>query len=230
MSFMNCRILGLIPARGGSKGIPRKNLVELSRKPLISYTIQAAKNSRYIDDVFVSTEDKEIATLSRSFGVEIIDRPKTLAGDNIPSLRVIEHAIDYLAKKGFLYDVIVLLQPTSPLRNSHHIDEALSLFFKSHFDSVVSVCQSHYLLWKRVDHRLLPVNHSVKKRVRRQDMPREFFENGAIYITTCKLILRDKKILGGRIGLYIMDKKCSVDIDDKFDLWLCEKIMADNKK
>ena len=137
-----CRIVGIIPARGGSKGIPRKNIKLMLGKPLIQHTIEAALASKRIDEVYVSTEDYEIASISESLGTQIIDRPEELAGDNVSTFDVMKHAEETLNSP----DVLVVLQPTSPLRNAQEIDKAISLL-EPDVDTVVGVCELKKYQW-----------------------------------------------------------------------------------
>ena len=134
-------IIALIPARGGSKGIPKKNIKNLRGKPLISYSIGSAKKTKYINKVVVSTEDKEIAEISREYDAEIIERPEELAEDESSTIDTILHALEVLRAENYNPDIIILLQPTSPLRNAEDIDSAIELFLNSDCESVVSVCE-----------------------------------------------------------------------------------------
>lgn len=142
--YKNKTFLAIIPARGGSKRLPRKNVLDLCGKPLITWSIEAGLNSKYIDKVVVSSDDDEILEISRKFGAETIKRPDELASDTATTFDAIKHTIDNLEK----YDYIVLLQPTSPLRDQKHIDEAIELLVEKNADAVVSVCEmDHSPLW-----------------------------------------------------------------------------------
>ena len=223
---MKNKILAIIPARGGSKGIPRKNIRLLAGKPLIAYSIEAAVKSRYIDRVIVSTEDEEITEISKKYGAEVIERPMELATDTAPTEPVLEHVVKLLKEhEDYRTDIIVLLQPTSPLRNSNHIDEALDIFLNNDYDTLLSVCPSHAFIWKIGEAGAYPINYDFKNRPRRQDKEPEYKENGAIYITTYETLMRNQNRLGGKIGLYIMPEECSVEIDTAFDFYLCEHII-----
>ena len=225
--FGKPNILAIIPARGGSKGIPRKNIRPLCGKPLIAYTIEAALDSKYIDRVVVSTEDEEIAGVAREYGAEVIERPPELADDFAPTEPSLEHVARYMEEiEGYRTDVMVLLQPTSPLRNSQHIDEALKTFFTSKYDSLLSVCLSHIFLWKLDNGEPLPLNYDFQNRPRRQDKQPEYRENGAIYITKCDILMSEHNRLGGKIGLCIMPAEDSWEIDTEFDFWLCEQLIT----
>lgn len=223
---MKTKILAIIPARGGSKGIPRKNVRLLAGKPLISYTIEASLRSRYINRTIVSTEDNEIASISKELGTEIIHRPEILASDTASTESVIEHVLEYLHEKENYYpDILVLLQPTSPLRNTRHIDEALDVIIHGKYDSLLSVCLSYTFIWKKKRDCAFPINYDFKHRPRRQDKENEYKENGAIYITTFDSFMNHKNRLWGKIGLYVMPEEYSIEIDTDLDFWLCEQII-----
>jgi len=220
-------IIAIIPARGGSKGILRKNIRLLCGKPLIAYTITAALRSKYIDRVVVSTDDEEIARIAKEYGAEVLSRPVELASDSAPTEPVLEHVFKYLKEtEHYEADVIALLQPTSPLRNSQHIDEALETFFTNKYDSLLSVCPSAAFLWRVDDQRLHPLNYDFKDRPRRQDREPEYRENGAVYIAKDHILMNEHNRLGGRIGLYVMSEESSWEIDSEFDFWLCEQLIT----
>ena len=226
----NKKIIAIIPARGGSKGIPRKNIKILASKPLIAWTIEAAKNSKYLDRVIVSTEDEEIAEISKKYGAEVVERPEELATDASPTGSVIEQVIAYLEQnESYNPDAIVLLQPTSPLRFAHHIGEAVKTFLEGGYDSLVGVSPSHVFIWRMEEEGALPVNYDFKKRKRRQDAKPEYKENGAIYIFKKQNFMEEKTIPCGRVGLSIMPVENSFEIDDEFDFWLCEEIIKRNR-
>lgn len=224
----NKKIIAIIPARGGSKGIPRKNIKFLAGKPLIAWTIESALKSRNIDRVIVSTDDEKIAGISKRYGAEVIKRPKKLATDRARMIGTIFHVLSVLKKENL--DIVVLLQPTSPLRTSLHIDEAIDKFFKEKYDSLLSSCPSHAFIWRVKKGRAAPVNYNFKKRQRRQDINPEYKENGAIYILERKNLIKKQTIPNGKIGLYVMPEENSVEIDTKFDFWLCEVIIKNYVK
>ena len=220
------KIIAVIPARGGSKEIPRKNVKILAGKPLIAWTIDAAKKSKYLDRVIVSTEDREIAEMSKKYGAEAIKRPEELAGDNVLIWPVLTQLINYLEKKeNYKPDIIVLLQPTSPLRFTNHIDESIETLLEGDCDSLVSACPFHYYIWRRKEEEAFPVNYDFRKRQVRQETTPEYRENGAIYIMKKKTFMKEKTIPCGKVGLSIMPVENSFEIDDDFDFWLCETIM-----
>ena len=224
-------ILALIPARGGSKGLPRKNIASLLGKPLIAWTISEALSSKYLDGVIVSTEDEEIARIAKKYGAEIpFKRPKHLACDTSKGIDVVLHAIDWFNKKGNRYDLLMLLQPTSPLRTVEDIDRAVEYFFAKQGDVVVSVCEAeHSPLWTNI----LPDDMCMQKFINlkssglnRQDLPKHYRLNGAIYLSFCDHLQRNKSFFGKGTFAYIMPQESSVDIDSNFDFNLAEFILS----
>ena len=218
------KVLGIIPARGGSKGIKDKNKKLLLGKPLIQYTLESALKSD-LNHIVVSTDDEEISQISKSFKVQVIIRPKELSGDLVPTLPVLQHVYAQMNSK---FDAIMTLQPTSPFRNTHHINESISLFKDYRkADSLVSVV--------KVPHNFTPDSLMEKKNdwlkhrkgnevLRRQDKPLLYARNGAaIYITKAHRLT--DFIIGGNILAYEMSKIESIDIDDSEDWELSELIM-----
>lgn len=217
-------IIALIPARGGSKGLPRKNIKSLAGKPLIEWTIEAAKQSRFIDRVIVSTDDEEIQQISLMAGAEVpFLRPAHLAKDETPGIAPVVHAIEQLPEA----DIIVMLQPTSPLRTVEQIDEAISEFVNQRAQLLVSVTPStkppHWQYELSPENRLLM--NEAPMLLRRQDAPRYYSLNGAIYIATVEKIVETEKFLTSETVAYLMDKESSFDIDDELDFYVCEQLM-----
>jgi len=224
--YKNRRFLAIIPARGGSKRLPRKNILDLNGKPLIGYTIEAGLNAKYIDKIVVSSDNKEILELSKTFGSEIILRPDYLANDTATTFDAIKHTIQNFEE----YDYIVLLQPTSPLRNSKHIEEAIELLNKKDADAIVSVCEmEHSPLWSNSLDESLSMQGFLKDEVlnkRSQDLETYYRLNGAIYICkTEKLLEEESFLLKNNIFAYIMSRKCSIDIDEKIDFDMANLLM-----
>lgn len=221
--------VALIPARGGSKGLKRKNIIDLAGSPLIAYSIQSALECNLIDRVIVSTDDEEIARTSVDFGAEVpFIRPDYLSNDTAKSIDVISHAIRKLEEEGTTVDNIVLLQPTSPLRTSEHITEALTLFFEKGRSPVVSVAeaQTHpFIVKKVVDQKLEDFVSDKPAITRRQDFEKLFQLNGAIYATTKEMVLEKNTIYDEVVYPYYMDKLSSVDIDDEYDLVYAETLL-----
>jgi len=232
------KIVAIIPARGGSKSVPKKNIQPLAGKPLIYYTINAALKSRYLDRVIVSTDDEEIARVSRSFGAEIpFMRPKELAGDKVPDIPVIKQAVDYLEKnEDYFPEVIVFLRPTSPLRTTKDIDDAIKKFLSIRCDSVRTICQVDYPpFWmkKLVGDRLLPFIKSEYEYVRRQDVPKVYKGNGEVEVIRADVIRKarnNNQMYGEDIRAIIMDQKRSIDIDTGFDFIIAERFMKERKQ
>jgi len=228
-------ILGLIPARGGSKSIPHKNIVLLAGKPMLAYTCEAALQSAHINRVVLSTDDPAIAEVGRACGIEVpFMRPDELARDDTPSLAVAQHAISWLKQHADWHtDILVLLQPTSPLRRAKHIDEALEIMFQQNADTVVSVVEvphrySPYSIMGLKDGKLqdfwtapLPFD-----RYRRQDMPTFYARNGpSVLVTKSDVVLRGESFYGENIYPYIMEERVSIDIDMSLDLLIAEVIL-----
>ena len=223
-------ILVVIPARSGSKGIPGKNIKKLHGKPLINYTIEAAKEIFENSQVIVSTDDKEIAKIAASHGANIpFLRPKELAQDDSSTRDVILHLVDYFERKKSMPSVIVLLQVTSPLRNSKHLNEALDLFFHKDCDMVVSVTESktspYFNLYEENKEGYLQKSKDGAF-TRRQDVPPVYEYNGAIYIFKTKSIVESEMKDFEKITKYVMSKNDSVDIDDEVDWKIAEYILT----
>lgn len=219
------RVLAIIPARGGSKGIKNKNIIDLCGKPLIAYTIDAAKKSRYVDDIIVSTDDEKIAAVAKECGAEVpFMRPEELATDSAKTIDAVVSAVDMLKERGRSYDVLLLLQTTQPLRTETDIDQSLELYIKNNCQSLVSVSpvDDHPLLIRYMDEnkdmqKLLDLNSTC----RRQDMPPYYKINGCIYINAISEIRPDLSFADNKIP-YFMPKERSVDIDEPLDLMIAE--------
>jgi CMP-N-acetylneuraminic acid synthetase len=232
-------VLGLIPARGGSKSIPHKNIALLAGRPLLVYTCEAALGSRRLTRVLLSTDDEEIAQVGRDCGVEVpFLRPLELARDDTPSLPVAQHAVRWLMEhEGWAADVLVLLQPTSPLRQARHIDEALERMEQADADTVVSVVEvphrfNPYTLMELREGRLqdfwrepLPFD-----RFRRQNLPVLYARNGpAVLASRVAVMFEYQSFYGQRVIPYVMGEEESVDIDTPFDLRLAEWLITDHR-
>lgn len=217
MSTGRC-FLGLIPARGGSKGIPRKNLVSVAGKPLLAYSVEAALGSRHLDRVLLSTDDEEIAEVGRRLGLKVpFLRPTELASDDAPMMAVIRHAVGMLeSAEGYRPTAVVLLQPTSPLRTAAHIDAAIELFEKENADSVVSVSEPMEHPYDMVVFRngSMELLFSLQERSRgRQTYPEIMFVNGALYVVKTEWLLKAEHPWGGRTLPFLMNPLDSIDID-----------------
>lgn len=210
----------MIPARGGSKGIKNKNIISLCGKPLISYTIVAAKESRYVDSVIVSTDSEKIAEIAISFGASVpFFRPAALALDTSTTVEAVCHAVKTLAEGGDRYDVLVLLQPTSPLRTWEDIDGALEKFEREGLPvaSVSKAKESPILLRKLTGEIQMESLLGLPSTVRRQDMPSIYRINGSIYINAVSS-LDENTSFNDNVCPYVMEESHSVDIDDYLDL------------
>lgn len=220
------KILSVIPARGGSKDIRLKNLKLLNGKRLLDYSVEASLKSKLINRTIVSSDNYKILQRAEKLGSETIKRPKQLATDSASIESTIEHCLNHLKRKeDYTPDIIVLLQNTSPLRTVKHIDEAIKLFLKSKYDSMLSSYRSHRFLWKIKHKRMIPVNYNPKKRPNRQQFSNQFIENGAIYITKYKAFKKSKCRISGKIGLYEMPEESSIEIDTKLDLMKANQII-----
>jgi CMP-N-acetylneuraminic acid synthetase len=228
--FKDKTFLAVIPARGGSKRLPRKNVLDLAGKPLIAWTIEAAKNSKYIDHFVVSTDDQEISDVSKKYGAEVLTRPGELATDTASSVDVVLHAI---ASQNQPYDYVILLQPTSPLRTAQHIDEAIELFFEKNANAVISVCETdHSPLWANTlpdDGNMDDFIREEVKGKRSQDLPAYYRLNGAVYIADTVSVVKEKSFYPEKTYSYVMEKSVSVDVDHRFDFKLVEVILSSAK-
>lgn len=217
----NKKVLCIIPARGGSKGIPRKNIIEIDDKPLVAYSIECAKESRYIDSVVVSTDDEEIASISKAWGAEVpFLRPKELAHDTSKTIEAVLFTVDELQKRTCIFDILVLLQPTQPLRTAVQVDEAIRLFMEKQEDVVsLSAVSEHPVLMRKLDETTQNVKPllSQNSTVRRQDMEKFFIVNGAIYVNGIQNLSKETSFNDNPIG-YVMNESITVDIDDELDL------------
>lgn len=223
--FKNSKILALIPARGGSKGIKGKNIIPLGGKPLISYSIQSALESKYVDDVVVSTDSKEIAEIAQKYGAQIpFMRPSELAGDSIKTIDVVIHAIQQMKSKGCCYDTLLLLQPTQPLRTAGDIDGAIRLFYEKGCCGLASVSpvDDHPILIRSLsDNGILTPLLDRNSTCRRQDMPVFYKINGCVYLNSIDEINVNTSFNDNPIG-YVMKRTHSVDIDERKDLCVAE--------
>jgi len=216
-------ILAIIPARSGSKGVPRKNIKDLNGKPLIAYTIEAAKHSKYIDKVIVSTEDIEIKDVAIKFGGYVpFLRPNELATDSSPSIDAILYTINKLKQEyDYFPKYICLLQCTSPLRTAKHIDEAFLKLQQTNMDAVVSVCEAEVNpYWSNIfkGDKLEYFLEKGKTITRRQELPDIYRMNGAIYIIKTDVLMETKTFEPENLTGYIMDDISSIDIDTFLDL------------
>lgn len=220
------KIIAIILARGGSKGIPKKNIIDFCGKPLIGWSILQAIKTKGISDVWVSSDSKEILNIAKKFGAKQIIRPKKLATSKVSGEEAYIHAIKYIQKKFYEPDLIVAIQATSPIRESKDIELALKQFNQNNYDSLFSCCLAEDLfLWKKNKNNFSSVNYDYRKRPRRQDFKNYFIENGSFYIFRPNLISKGKNRIGGKIGIHIMESWKLFEIDEVSDLKFCEMIM-----
>ena len=197
--------VAIIPARAGSKEVKNKNIININGHPLIAYSIEAAKKSKFIKIFFVTTDGEKIAKISKIYGAEVIKRPKSLAGSIIMPDASVVHAINYIEKNTNInFENVVFLQPTSPLRKGSDIDNAIRLFKKNNTDSLFSSVDMHVSMWKIKKNKANPL-YNYKNRIRRQDAGKHVVENGSIYITKKNLFKKYKNRLAGNIATYMMD-------------------------
>jgi len=228
------KILAIIPARGGSKGVPRKNVRPLGGKPMIGWTIDAAKQSKRITDIIVTTDDQEINDVSCAFGARVIDRPAALAQDNSTTADAIHHALSVLAAEGYVPDLLILLQCTTPFRTTESIDGAIDSYLAqaAQYESLLSVAHEEYPpYWLKniagsgelTD--FLPYNKA--QYARRQDFPPVYKLNGAIYITPTERFTANNGFASAKQLAYVMNARESVDIDTEEDFRYAEYLAAE---
>jgi CMP-N-acetylneuraminic acid synthetase/spore coat polysaccharide biosynthesis predicted glycosyltransferase SpsG len=220
----NPNVIAIIPARGGSKGIPRKNVRLLNGKPLIAYVIETAKRVKNIDKVVVSTEDEEIASVSKQYGAEVIMRPPELSTDEVP----LDPVIDYTVKRieeNFNVNIVVTIQPTSPLLKTETLEEIINKVQAEDLDTIITAVDDRHLAWNKIDNQFVP---RYTKRVNRQYLPSEFRETGAVFATKREFVTENNRI-GNNLSLFEVDKYESVDIDSPLDWWVAEKLLRRKK-
>ncbi len=221
-------MLAIIPARGGSRGLTRKNLRPLCGQPLIQYTIDAARQTAAIDLSVVSTDDPEIAEIAGRQGVMVVDRPTDLASDTARSEAVVAHVLGLLREAGKLPDAFVLLQPTSPLRDSPILSLALTEYRETGASCMVSVCEvDHhpFKMFRERDGALEPLFNVEQLSTPRQQLPKVYRQNGAIYLMQTKLFLDHRSLFVPPVRPFLMDEAHSVDVDTLHDLQRCEQLL-----
>lgn len=232
----NKKVIAIIPARGGSKGLPRKNILELCGKPLIAWTIECALGSRYIDKVVVSTENQEIAEISKKYGAQVVERPEEFARDNSPTIDAIMHVINWFEDKGLYFDIIVLLEPTSPLRKENDLDNAIELFIENveRADSLVSVGEVHMEnphITKKIENSYVKPLIEIGKNVhQRQQLPKVYFPYGVIYLARTIALKKNKTFYIERTIPYFIERWQNYEIDDIYDFICIEAILRNRLK
>lgn len=218
-------IIGVIPARGGSKGVPGKNLQILVGKPLLVHSIEDALESCLVDAVMVSTDDERIAAVAREHGAGVIDRPADLASDNASSEAALLHALERIERQGMPTELIVFLQCTSPFRTGADIDAAIDRLRREQADSLLSVSPSHRFLWREANGQAEPINYDYRHRPRRQEMSPQFVENGSIYVFKPWVLREAGNRLGGKIVLFPMSETAMLEIDSPLDFAIAAALM-----
>lgn len=229
------KVLAVIPARGGSKGVPRKNIRPVCGRPLITYTIEHARLAQHLfHRIIVSTDDEEIAVVAREYGAEVpFLRPANLARDESPVIPMLQHAVDFVERQnGIRMDWVCLLQPTEPFRTVDDLEQCLRLGFAGGCDSVISVVQvfaTHPILMKRIEaNQLIPYCVEEREGTRRQDYePAAYMRNGSIYLTKRDVLMEQGSVWGQTIRPYVMPLERSVSIDTELDLKLAELLMSE---
>ncbi len=225
------KTVAIIPARGGSKGIPRKNVIDLCGRPLIAWSIRQALAAKHIDSVWVTSEDEEILRVARSNGAHAIKRPDNISGDTASSESAWLHALDHIEASsdidGGPVDWIVGMQATSPLRSADDLDAGLALLHDKGYDSLLSVTEvEDFFTWRQnANGEAESVNYNFTNRKRRQQIEIRYLENGSYYVFRPETLRTDNNRLGGHVGMYVMDRHKMFQIDNPCDIALCEAIM-----
>lgn len=228
------KVLGLIPARGGSKGVPRKNIKNLCGKPLIQYAIEAAQQANVLTEIMVSTEDEEIAEVAKQSGAQVpFIRPMVLAGDKSPTIDVVLHVLEEYQKLGKSFDAVCLLQATNPLRTADTIRMSIEKFKDTNADCLLSVREvphefnPHWTFEEKENNDLLRIATGEKEIIpRRQELPKAFYRDGAIYLTKSTVIIDQRSLYGERIAYINLEGKPHVNIDTMKDWALAEQILC----
>jgi len=224
-------IFAFIPARGGSKGIPHKNIKPFAGKPLIVHTIENALNTPQVDKVYVSTEDAQITSVAKQAGAKTVIRPTEISGDTASTESAIHHFLDTLRADDIFPDIIVLMQATSPYRPEDALAKAIDHFILNRLDSLLTLTPTHHFFWTIENDLALP-DYDYLNRPRRQDMnPRDirYTENGSFYIFTRQSFLKSGNRLGGKIGYFLLPEKYSFQIDTELDFTFLENIYRENE-
>ena len=219
-------IVAIIPARGGSKGIPKKNLINFCGKPLIYWTIKQALSTKSISSVWVTSDSNQILDVAKNLGVNLIKRPKFLSSDTSTTESAWSHALDIIEEKTGKVDIAIGLQPTSPIRESKDLENAIRIFKKSKCDSLFSGSEiGDFYIWQKKKNYLSSLNYDYQNRGRRQNFEKQYVENGSFYVFTPKILRKLKNRLGGKIEICLMDFWKSFEIDSASDIELCETLM-----
>ena len=221
------KILAVIPARGGSKGIPKKNIQQLCGKPLLAYSIEAALQAKLINRVIVSTDDPEIAQVATKYGAELVERPAELAGDLVSSEAALLHVLEILQQQEEkLPDLLVFLQCTSPLTLAADIDGTVQALLDQQADTAFAAAPFHYFVWeKESDGSMIGINHDKSKRLMRQQRQDQFVEAGAVYVMQVANFLKYKHRFFGKTAMYEIPEERCFEIDEPVDLLIAEQML-----
>ncbi|MEY9362202.1 CMP-N,N'-diacetyllegionaminic acid synthase [Bradyrhizobium yuanmingense] len=220
------KTLAVIAARGGSKGIPHKNLLDLCGKPLIAWTVEQARAARGVDVVAVSSDSEAILAAAEAAGAVGVRRPDDISGDLASSESAWLHALDATEARMGRFERVVALQATSPIREPSDIENALETFDRDHLDSLLSVCEvEDYFNWRNGANGPEPINYDYRNRRMRQQIEKRYLENGSFYVLIPSLLREQNNRLGGKIGFHVMDRHKMFQIDRPEDVKLCAAIM-----
>jgi len=224
-------ILAIIPARGGSEGIHRKNVQPLGGKPLLAHTIDAAKDAKFVKRIVVSTDDQEISSVAKTYGADVIWRPRELSNSKSSSESALLHALESLqSSENYIPEILVFLQCTSPLRSAADIDGAVQTLFEKNADTVLAVTPFHSFIWEYdKGGNAVGINHDKSFRKMRQDQTNQYLETGAVYILKVAGFIEARHRFFGNTATFIIPKERSVEIDEPIDLLIAEHLLRNSK-
>lgn len=217
------KVIAIIPARGGSKAIPKKNIIDFAGRPLIVWSIEQAKISKFISDVYVTSDSEEILEIARDYEAKTILRPKEISGDTASSESALLHALSQIEEKP---DYVVFLQATAPLRKPDDIDNAINKLIEDNADSLLSLTEAREFIWQKSGRKFTSLSFDCKDRKRRQELDAIYYENGSIYVFKPEILEKYKNRLGGKISIYLMESWQRADIDDHESFKWCEWIFG----
>jgi CMP-N,N'-diacetyllegionaminic acid synthase len=227
------KVLAIIPARGGSKGVPGKNIMNFDGQPLLFYSIEAAKKSKLISKLVVNTDDKQIAEVGKSFGCDVVMRDEINARDNAPVINTVIQTIEFFEERAMYFDAVILLQPTSPLRTGVDIDNAIKMLKSKETDAVISMVKvedNHPARMYEIDSGKLKCLMSNYETKRRQDLPEVYLRNGCIYLIKTNVLKREQTFMPEKKSAYIMDSKWAVNVDTEIDVLILQELIKEWKK
>jgi CMP-N-acetylneuraminic acid synthetase len=225
-------VLAIIPARGGSKGVPRKNVRHLCGKPLVAWMIESALAAKFVSRVVVSTDDAEVAAISRDVGAQVIPRPIELAGDLSSSESALLHALDYLKQtEGYQSELVVFLQCTAPLTLPEDIDNTVQTLLEENADSVLTVTPFHYFLWQcGTNGGAVGINHDKGIRLPRQQGEPQYLETGAVYVMRAEGFIKAKHRFFGKTVMHVIPPERCLEIDDLQSVFIAEALLSKRKE